>query len=762
MAKTYERSRRKYNNVVYTVITAVLICVLFLMTIISFYKEAENEAYEMLHLQTKQIKDDLVLQIKSDKENLVTMANFAAKLYASGQGYDLMFDSFKPIGLFSRIGILNPDGKFITKAETVDLSGRISFEEEARLGDHITGRTYSYSVPDEEVVRAAVPVVVDGKTVAIIYGTIKIETINERYNNMAKELDAQLFVYDKETGKFIIDSVNENPGELSELKSREYNEGYSYEELVNTEKGFSSFKSIRNGENLYLHYSIIEQLDWGIMLARYESQVFAKTHQLSQNLLLIFALVMLIIGAYLQLVMKSEKNRSRLHSESSAIRKLLLETNEQYTNVTDATKRVKEFAGARSAFFCDTDGEDFVYIKPSLKEKLLTSEERTYFQGELFRYAANIHNAIGMMQITPNRHLAKTNPKLYQFLREHGIYDVSFAIIAEKSNHVSILGTINPNKSSLARKLVEDVAVCFSIAMYNKKHLGKTELAATTDSLTGAYNRVAYKRDVLALDAEGNEDFACIYIDVNELHLRNNKYGHAAGDAMLIYVANTLKEVFFGRRVYRMGGDEFLVFAENISQEQMKQHVDNLMAELEKEDYHVSIGVSFRKHNISCEELVREAEIRMYEAKAQYYQKKSHTSISEDHELQYVHIKTGIREIDTMISILSEHYNGIYRVSLDTNHAHRILMPAYLGYSEDEDSFSNLMTQYMNDLVHPDSRRAVMSFLNYDVIWRQLLLGEIPSVTYKKINGESVVLSVHRLTDDQDAVRETLWVFAKE
>ena len=92
----------------------------------------------MLHIQTKQIKDDLTLQLKSDKENLTTMANFAAKLYADGESYSRMFDSFKPIGLFSRIGILNPDGTFITKDETVDLSDRLSFWDEAAVGDHIT------------------------------------------------------------------------------------------------------------------------------------------------------------------------------------------------------------------------------------------------------------------------------------------------------------------------------------------------------------------------------------------------------------------------------------------------------------------------------------------------------------------------------------------------------------------------------------------------------------------------------------------------
>ena len=732
--------------------------------VVSFFIKAENDAYEMLHIQTKQIKDDLTLQLKSDKENLITMANFASKLYVDGKGYERMFDSFKPIGLFSRIGILNPDGTFITKDGTYDLSGQISFEEQALLGEHITGRTYSYSMPDEQVVRSSVPIQVNGETVGIMYGIIKIETINEKYNSMAKELDAQLFVYDKGTGKFIIDTINEKPAELSSLKNREYNDGYSYEQLSNSDKGYSSFKSIRTGENLYIHYSIIEDFNWGIILARYETQVFAETHKISRNLFVIFAIIISIISIYLNLILRNEKNRAKLNSESSVIRHLLLEVNRRQENINTALKRIKEFSSSRSCFFADTEGEDYCYIKPSLKDKCLLGDERKYFVSELFRYAANIHiddSSTGFMQIIPNSHLLKSNPQLYHFLLDRGIKDTSFAFVADKNNHVSILGALNPKKSFETRKLIEDVVVCFSIAIYNKKHLNKTELAATTDALTGALNRVAYKKDILVFDEEKPEDFTCVYIDVNELHLRNNKYGHAAGDEMLIYIANSLKEVFFGQHIYRMGGDEFLVFAEKIPQETIKQSIETFVKQIKTKDYNVAIGISHRSQNTNCEEMVREAEIRMYEAKAQYYQEKEKKNASHMDDTGYVHTKTGILEIDTMISILKENYNGIYRVDLDTDKAHRILMPAYLGYSENEEHFSNLFTKYIDESIAPEFHRAITNFLNYDALKRQLLEGNTPRITYKKTNGETVVLSVYKLSNDEISVNNTLWVFAR-
>ena len=282
MAKTYQRKKGKKQSIVKTIITILLIITVFLSVITYFYRAAGEEAYESLHVQTKQIKDDLILQIESDRENLITMANFASKLYADGEGYSIMFESFKPIGLFSNIGILTPDNTFITKVGSVDLAGKISFTEEAAKGTYISGRVKDLTAGTDELIRSATPIKVNGETVGMLYGVIKLETLAEKYNKMAEALDAQLFVYDKETNKFVIDTLDKKPGELSSLKNREYNKGYSYEDFINNANGYNSFKSAFTGEDLYIHYSTIENFNWGIMLARYENQVFAETHKITQ------------------------------------------------------------------------------------------------------------------------------------------------------------------------------------------------------------------------------------------------------------------------------------------------------------------------------------------------------------------------------------------------------------------------------------------------------------------------------------------------
>ncbi|MBQ7109179.1 MAG: GGDEF domain-containing protein [Clostridia bacterium] len=766
MAIKYGKKQHRKNNILYTIIAAILLCVVFLTMVSYFYYAAEDEAYETLHIQTKQIKDDMELQLLSDRENLATMANFAAKLYSDGESFDLLFKSFEPIGLIENIGILMPDNTFVTKAGTLDLNGRISFEEENLKGEYISGRVKDLTRDNYEIIRSAVPVKANGNTVGILYGVIKLDVIGKKYNNMAKELDAQLFVYDKETGNLVIDTINDKLGNISFLKNRKYRDGYSYEEMINSEKGYTSFQSVLKNEDLYVHFSALEEIDWKITLARYESQVFAKTHITSRLLLVSFIIILLIMALYIMILMRSEKQRSFATACASKIRKLLLEINQQQNNISEALKEITDFAKSRSAVFFDADGEDYNFAIPARLEEILSGKDRKYFISEILRYAAELHKVnnatVSLMCITPNNHLVKTNQAFYDFLKKHKITEVSFATVIDKNNHIGILGVVNPKNGRTTRLLLEDVAVCFSIAFYNKKYLSKTEIAATTDSLTGVSNRVTYKKDLLMFDAEKPYEFSCIYIDVNELHLRNNKYGHAAGDEMLLYVANTLKEVFYGHKIYRMGGDEFLVFAEKTSQDDIKRGIDVLSKQLEPMDYHVAVGMSYRTQNMNTEEMVREAEIRMYEAKAQYYQAKETKKVLSENDNGYVHTKTGILEIDTMISVMKEKYNGIYRVDLDTDRAHRILMPAYLGYNENEEHFSALLTKYIDDSVAPEFHRAMMSFLNYDALKRQLLESKTPRITYKKTNGDTVLLSVYKLSDEDIAVNNTLWVFARD
>ena len=84
-----------------------------------------------------------------------------------------------------------------------------------------------------------------------------------------------------------------------------------------------------------------------------------------------------------------------------------------------------------------------------------------------------------------------------------------------------------------------------------------------------------------------------------------------------------------------------------------------------------------------------------------------------------------------------------------------------MNYQDDE-NFSKRFGKYVDEAIHPDFHREVLSFLNYDVLRKQLAEGHVPSISYKKLNGETVTLSVYNSAGNRDGIDETLWFFAKE
>ena len=98
----------------------------------------------------------------------------------------------------------------------------------------------------------------------------------------------------------------------------------------------------------------------------------------------------------------------------------------------------------------------------------------------------------------------------------------------------------------------------------------------------------------------------CVYIDANGLHELNNERGHEAGDLMLRAVAESLMEQFPKGSLYRVGGDEFVVFPAPAEGQTC-------------EDRMRSAGIAAHESVVGLRELVREADEKMLESKRAYY-----------------------------------------------------------------------------------------------------------------------------------------------
>lgn len=143
---------------------------------------------------------------------------------------------------------------------------------------------------------------------------------------------------------------------------------------------------------------------------------------------------------------------------------------------------------------------------------------------------------------------------------------------------------------------------------------------AETDQLTGLKNRNCYEMKLQSAAILRAKSIYCVYVDVNGLHELNNAQGHEAGDRMLQYIATVMQNIFGVNDTYRVGGDEYLALGIDREEAELQDMIAKLRQAVDAAGYHVAVGMDFHANaELEINNLVKEAEARMYQDKSAYY-----------------------------------------------------------------------------------------------------------------------------------------------
>ena len=168
-----------------------------------------------------------------------------------------------------------------------------------------------------------------------------------------------------------------------------------------------------------------------------------------------------------------------------------------------------------------------------------------------------------------------------------------------------------------------------NMAMHLREHEKLQYFLAYMDSLTGLRNTTSYKVWVSDFNKEiqnNNMDFGVMVLDVNYLKETNDKYGHDAGDKLIMAVAKRISDTFKRSPVFRIGGDEFLVILQNRDLEEYEQLCEAFDAECaveyietDKGNIPISIARGFAKYNFAMDkqfvDVFNRADDAMYQHK---------------------------------------------------------------------------------------------------------------------------------------------------
>ena len=163
----------------------------------------------------------------------------------------------------------------------------------------------------------------------------------------------------------------------------------------------------------------------------------------------------------------------------------------------------------------------------------------------------------------------------------------------------------------------------------------KIERLVYKDFLTGLYNRrgfLLHAEESLLAARNKQRPVTIACIDLDGLKSVNDKYGHKAGDQLIINAANLFKKVFRKVDVLgRVGGDEFLALIVNMNSPQINNLNERLMQTFEawnikqEQDLQISYSIGLACDNAklqTLEQLISQADENMYKQKRYKYHNK--------------------------------------------------------------------------------------------------------------------------------------------
>ncbi|WP_068787090.1 GGDEF domain-containing protein [Paenibacillus phocaensis] len=152
--------------------------------------------------------------------------------------------------------------------------------------------------------------------------------------------------------------------------------------------------------------------------------------------------------------------------------------------------------------------------------------------------------------------------------------------------------------------------------------------AANRDFLTSLYNSRAFEMKMehkVAAAQRNNIPFTLLIVDIDHFKRVNDQYGHPAGDAVLLQIADVMRETFRPRdHIARKGGEEFVILVDHCDAEQIKVVAERLRSNVENhtfvlpdgEELKLTISAGSATYpNIDEEELFVKADQALYQAK---------------------------------------------------------------------------------------------------------------------------------------------------
>lgn len=397
----------------------------------------------------------------------------------------------------------------------------------------------------------------------------------------------------------------------------------------------------QNGDTLFASASYVDAAGWAVIMTMNQSEVMGSFSGFLGNIWLTFTIItvgIIIIAIYFATKFLEPENQlaemlNRRVKGDSTVR-IPIERNDEFAEIQRSLNyiflKMEDTEVRYSALMEITDNivfeididEDEVYMSSSFNSKYsfrprtdkiedsffcnarVHKDDKERYNEDIKRLMSN-ENTRGIIQ---GEYRIKNiyGDFAWVLIRAHKIFDDSTGMI---SKVVGAILDIDREKRSEMKLLQR----------------------ATYDNLTRLFNRESFTaacQQEFSMSSMRKSMCAVLFLDLDDFKGFNDNYGHACGDEVLKFVADTLKEVVSeGGFAGRIGGDEFVACFKDVKYvsqpgEAAKEIISLLAAGFDEVttgkhfSINCSIGIAFYPDNgLSCNEVLQSADDAMYTVK---------------------------------------------------------------------------------------------------------------------------------------------------
>lgn len=624
--------KKQLTQLMPTLVVMVLILALTVATYNISLRQEEEECFNRL----ENASETMVQSIKNRVNDDLNYLRLIGKDFSNEdhlptyEEYKDRLSTFEDVSLFERVDLLMKNNTLYTMHDEVQQIYTNEFLVLNSTAEYMD-RVHTDTLTNKRSVNYYVPIQQNETVIAYLVGVFQCDTMDDQFYTKILNGKTHNSIIDTTDGQVVMDNQDLNIDNIAsdtdfKLLSPKKN---VLKQIHSLKSG--AFASEKNGEKKYFVYKPVGVCNWELLVMVNEEDAFASALTLKKNYMVMVICEILILllycGFYITKVRRISKKSNELTEDLNVsntliqcVRKL---SNDLYkeSTIDEILQIICEFYQAERCYVLDLDMDnkkangifeygkrhDDIHIENMVRLCLEHMDlVNQFFENQKSYYIEDV-----------TREIPSTSPIYSSFIQQK-IQSIIVVPFMDNQKIKGVFAVDNPKQNYYQKDFLESLCFFIKTAMEREKEKTKLKNLSYVDSLTYAQNRNHFNEYIEQNRNKELHSLGVIYLDLNGLKEINDKMGHIAGDTLIITASYALQEIFLDNS-YRVGGDEFVVIEQDVSELLFFDQYAKLLKRMKELEISVAAGCVWKETCSNLSETLQEADQKMYEDKKRYY-----------------------------------------------------------------------------------------------------------------------------------------------